>query len=102
MPAHPSFYCKKRFFEKYGAYQLNYGSAADYELMLRFIHYHKASVYYLNKVLVKMVIGGVSNRNLLNRFKAMYYDYKAMQNNRIDFPLITIIRKPLRKIAQFF
>jgi hypothetical protein len=41
MPPHPTFYSKKILFEEFGVYKLDYGSAADYELMLRFIHLNK-------------------------------------------------------------
>jgi glycosyltransferase involved in cell wall biosynthesis len=102
MPPHPTFYCKKELFDKLGGYKLDYGSAADYELMLRFIHDHKANVFYLNKVLIKMFVGGVSNKSLSNRVKALLNDLKAMRNNGILFPFITVIFKPLRKIMQFF
>lgn len=102
MPPHPTFYCRRELFEKLGTYSLDYGSAADYELMLRFIHINKASVLYINKVLVKMIIGGVSNKSLNNRVKALRFDLKAMRNNGITLPVMTIILKPLRKLMQFF
>lgn len=102
MPPHPTFYCKKDLFEKLGNYSLSYGTAADYELMLRFIHANKASVFYLHKVMIKMVIGGVSNKNLSNRVKALRFDLKAMRSNGIFSPFMTVILKPLRKIMQFF
>jgi len=102
MPPHPTFYCKKSLFEKLGVYKLDYGSAGDYELMLRFIHLNDISAYYLNMVLIKMVVGGVSNKSLSNRVQAMRFDLKAMRNNNIFLPMVTILFKPLRKIAQFF
>lgn len=102
MPPHPAFFCKRVLFEQLGAYDLDYGSAADYELMLRFIHHHKTNAVYLNKVMVKMAMGGVSNRSIGNRFKAMRNDLKAMRNNHIWCPLVTIFLKPLRKVSQFF
>jgi len=101
MPPHPTFYCKKELFEKFGYYKLDYGSAADYELMLRFIHANNASVFYLDKVMIKMIIGGVSNKSLINRVKASRFDLKAMQNNKIFMPFITLMFKPLRKLMQF-
>ena len=102
MPPHPTFYCKKKLFEELGTYKLDYGSAADYELMLRFIHSNKANVYYLNKVMVKMIIGGISNKSFGNRVQALRFDLKAMRHNDILLPGVTILFKPLRKIAQFF
>jgi len=102
MPPHPTFYCRKSIFEKLGVYKLDYGSAGDYELMLRFMHLNNIDAYYLNKVLIKMVVGGISNKSLGNRVKAMHFDLKAMRNNNIFLPMVTILFKPLRKIAQFF
>jgi hypothetical protein len=102
MPPHPTLYCRKMLFDTLGVYRLDYGSAADYELMLRFIHANKANVFYLNKIMVKMFIGGVSNKSVGNRVKALLYDLKAMRKNDILFPYVTIIFKPLRKIVQFF
>lgn len=102
MPPHPTFYCRKKLFTELGVYSLDYGTAADYELMLRFIHLNKANVFYLNRVMVKMIIGGVSNKSLSNRVKALRFDLKAMRNNDILLPVVTVFFKPLRKILQFF
>jgi glycosyltransferase involved in cell wall biosynthesis len=104
MPAHPTFYCRKVLFDELGIYKLDYGSAADYELMLRFIHNknNRSHIYYLDKVMVKMMTGGISNKSFNNRVKAVGNDLKAMRNNGIFLPVVTIIFKPLRKILQFF
>jgi len=102
MPPHPTFYCRRQLFEQLGNYSQDYGSAADYELMLRFIHLNKTHVHYLNKVMVKMIIGGVSNKSIYNRVKALRFDLKAMRNNDILIPVLTLLFKPLRKVMQFF
>jgi glycosyltransferase involved in cell wall biosynthesis len=101
MPPHPTFYCKRSLFEKLGLYDLQYGTAADYELMLRFIHFNKVNVYYLNRTMVKMRIGGVSNKTFINRLNAWRFDIKAMQKNGVTLPLLCILFKPLRKITQY-
>ncbi|MDP9047801.1 MAG: glycosyltransferase [Bacteroidota bacterium] len=102
MPPHPTFYCKTGLFKKFGFYKSEYGTAADYELMLRFLHLNKAKSFHLKKVLVKMTVGGISNRSYSNRLKALFNDSKAMRNNHILFPGLTMICKPLRKLIQFF
>jgi glycosyltransferase involved in cell wall biosynthesis len=101
MPPHPTFYCKRSLFERLGLYNLQYGTAADYELMLRFMHFNKTTVCYLNKTMVKMNTGGVSNKSYLNRVKAWRYDYRAMGNNEVFSPLLCVIFKPIRKILQY-
>ncbi len=102
MPPHPTFYCKRSLFQKFGFYSLGYGTAADYELMLRFMYYHKLNAFYLKKVMIKMNTGGVSNKNIMSRVKGLLFDYKAMRNNDVLIPLISLIFKPLRKIIQYF
>ncbi len=102
MPAHPTFYAKKTLFEQYGLYDLSYKTAADYDLMLRFLYKYQTTSSYLHKVFVKMRIGGVSNKLLINRFNATLNDRKAMENNGIAFSWLLILMKPFRKIEQFF
>ncbi|MGN6181954.1 MAG: glycosyltransferase family 2 protein [Mucilaginibacter sp.] len=101
MPPHPTFYCKRSLFEELGLYKLGYGTAADYELMLRFMHQTNLNAIYINKVLVKMQRGGLSNRSFSNRLKAWGNDLKAMRDNGIRLPLLTLLLKPARKILQF-
>jgi glycosyltransferase involved in cell wall biosynthesis len=101
MPPHPTFYCKRNLFEKYGFYSLEYGSAADYEFMARLMHKWQVRSLYLNKVMVKMQVGGVSNSNLTNRIKAWSFDLKAMRENNVPLPVLAIVLKPMRKIFQF-
>ncbi|WP_317173951.1 glycosyltransferase family 2 protein [Mucilaginibacter glaciei] len=101
MPPHPTFYCRRELYQQLGNYSLLYGTAADYELMLRYIHLQKVPVYYLQKVMIKMAIGGVSNSTYKNRLSALLFDLEAMNNNKIFIPLLAILFKPLRKIKQF-
>lgn len=102
MPAHPTFYARKTLFETYGKYNLNFYSAADYELMLRFLYLKKIKSIWVDKILVIMRAGGVSNRTVKNRLTASYNDYKAMKSNQVEFPALKIFVKPLRKLGQYF
>jgi glycosyltransferase involved in cell wall biosynthesis len=101
MPPHPTFYCRRELFGKYGFYSLSYGTAADYELMLRFMHKHGLNSFYLEKVIVKMKTGGASNKNLSSRVKGLVNDFRAMGHNGIRSPFITVFLKRLRKIGQY-
>lgn len=101
MPPHPTFYCRIELFERFGSYNIQYGTAADYELMVRFMHKNKMDAYYLNKLIIKMSLGGVSNKTFTNRLEAWKFDFKAMGNNGVFFPHLAIIFKPLRKLVQY-
>lgn len=101
MPPHPTFYCKRQLFEQLGYYSLEYGTAGDYELMLRFMHRNNFKVYYLNKLMVNMQRGGMSNKFPTSRIRAWRYDLKAMKTNSISYPWVTLLIKPLRKLLQY-
>ena len=47
MPAHPSFYCRRAIFQKYGLFDATYSISADFELLVRFIRIHHIRTYYL-------------------------------------------------------
>jgi glycosyltransferase len=102
MPAHPTFYFKKEVFQKYGGYESHFYSAADYELMSRYLFSNHISSYYLPKLIVKMRIGGQSNETFRARFRANRRDYLAMKKNGIPFPFIVSIMKPLSKLHQYY
>jgi glycosyltransferase involved in cell wall biosynthesis len=102
MPPHPTFFIKKKYYDMYGKYTLELKSAADYELMLRMIHKHNIKVGYLPEIITKMRVGGVSNSSLKNRLKANKEDKKAWKMNGLKPNKLTLIRKPLSKIKQFF
>ncbi len=101
MPAHPTFYIKRELVEKYGGYENHYFSAADYEFMSRYLFHYKVSAQYLPKLLVKMRRGGQSNNSILKRLRANRRDYLAMKKNRIPFPFLVSILKPLSKLHQY-
>lgn len=102
MPPHPSFFAARHCYEKFGNFNTQLKTAADYELMLRFLFKHNCSVAYIPKVLVKMRVGGKSNVSILNRVKANREDKRAWMMNGLTPGMFTFIRKPLSKISQFF
>lgn len=102
MPPHPTFFVKRSIYEKYGSFNLDLVSAADYELMLRFIHKHKIKMAYLPEFAIKMRVGGKSNVSLKNRIRANNEDRKAWKINGLKPHFYTLYAKPLRKIIQLF
>lgn len=102
MPPHPTFFVRKHCYQKFGSFNLSLKSAADYELMLRFIHKHGIKISYLPVLIVNMRAGGQSNVSFKNRFKANREDRKAWEINGLKPGFFTLIRKPLSKIKQYF
>lgn len=102
MPPHPTLFVRKEIYEKYGSFNTDFKTSADYELMLRLIHKHKIKLGYLKEFAVKMRLGGQSNSSLNNRIKANLEDRRAWEVNQLKPRFYTLLLKPFRKISQFF
>lgn len=101
MPPHPAFFAKKTVYNKYGVFRLDCGTAADYELMLRFLEKNKVSSTWMDKLLVYMEAGGASGADLAAYKKSHGYDKYAWKCNGLKLPLFCIWIKKIRKIKQF-
>jgi len=83
MPAHPSFYCKREVYEKYGAFDTSYRIAADFENLLRLIFIHRIKTLYIPKDFVTMRTGGASTAGFDSRKKIMHEHLRAMKKNGV-------------------
>lgn len=102
MPAHPTFYCRKEIYERLGGYNNSFKIGGDFELCLRFLEVNNIPSYYLNKKLVKMLVGGISNSGLKSKLTIYKEELKALRLNNIKFnPILFSIHK-LKKIKQLF
>jgi glycosyltransferase len=70
--------------------------------MARYLYHHRISAVYLPVLVVKMRVGGQSNSTLFSRLRANRRDYLAMKKNKIPFPHIASILKPLIKVKQYY
>lgn len=100
MPPHPTFYMKRDLYEKHGLFNLNFKIAADYDSLLRYLWTNNVKMTYLPKVIMKMRVGGASNRNLKNIIQKTKEDITALKNNNLFWPSAIFI-KNLSKIPQF-
>ncbi|MFH4803758.1 glycosyltransferase family 2 protein [Vibrio diabolicus] len=101
MPPHPTFYMKRELYQSLGQFDLGFKIAADYDSLLRYLWSNKVSMSYLPKVLIKMRVGGASNRSLGNIYKKTCEDIQALKNNNVFWPKAILI-KNFSKIPQFF
>lgn len=83
MPAHPSFYCRREVYERYGMYDLEYKVAADFECLLRFIYIHRIKTKYLPLDFVTMRTGGASTSGMASHKRIMYDHLRAFKKNKV-------------------
>ena len=102
MPAHPSFYCKKEVYDRLGGYNDSFKIAGDFELCIRFLEINQVPSFYLNKKLVKMLVGGISNSGLKSKWIIFKEDLRAFKINNISVNPVLFFLYKLKKLKQFF
>lgn len=102
MPPHPTFYLRRKHYLNLGGYREDFQISADYELLLRMMFKHRLKTAYIDDVLVKMRLGGKSNKSMGNRLLANREDRYAWQVNGLQPPFALQIFKPLRKVYQYW
>ncbi len=100
MPAHPTFFVKKKKYEQYGLYKTDYRISADYELVARFMVKNRISYSYIPRVLVKMRTGGASTKNLKSSWILNKEILRACAENGIKTNIIKVLSKYPTKILQ--
>lgn len=100
MPPHPSLFIRRRVIERWGGYDTRYRIAADYDCILRYFGQGQINATYIPRVLVKMRLGGESNRSLAKILCKSKEDYLALRRNNIG-GLWSLVLKNVRKGIQF-
>ncbi len=100
MPPHPTFYVKREIYDKHGDFDASFKISADYDLVLRFLGSAGISTYHIPEVLVRMRVGGESNRSLKNIIRKTQEDGRAIIKNNAGNHL-GIFLKNVRKVPQF-
>lgn len=101
VPPHPSLFLKKAVYQQAGLFNTKMRLAADYELMLRvFKKYHFKS-RYLSRLLVKMRLGGSTNKNWKNIIKGNIEILEAWKINGLSAPLLLMPQRIIKRVAQF-
>jgi len=102
MPAHPTFYCKKEVYDRLGGYNDSFKIGGDFELCLRYLEVNKVPSFYLNKKLVKMLVGGISNSGLKSKWTIYKEELRAFKINKVYVNPIIFFLYKLKKLKQFF
>lgn len=100
MPPHPTLYLRREVFERWGSYDTDMRIAADYDAILRWLGTGRIQLAYVPQVLVKMRLGGESNRSLGRILRKSREDYIALRRNNVG-GVRALALKNLSKIGQF-
>jgi glycosyltransferase len=103
MPPHPTLYVRRRWYELIGGFDTRYRIAAEYHSMLRLFSQPDFKAVYLPKVMVRMRVGGASNRSLRNIVVKSREDLDALQRTGVGAlgGYGALVWKNVGKLGQF-
>jgi glycosyltransferase involved in cell wall biosynthesis len=101
MPAHPTFYVKRRVFERCGGFDLEFRRQADFDLALRFMHIHCIRTVFVPEVWVRMRMGGLSNHGFRNVLAGNIEAYRICRKRGVKvWPWFPVVKMASR-LPQF-
>lgn len=103
MPAHPALFVRRRLFDEYGPFKIDYRIAGDFEWVARVFRPAKSSVRWLHipEVLVKMQTGGVSTRGWRSTLLLNQEVMRACRENQISTNWLMLLSKYPAKVLEY-
>ncbi|TRX50236.1 glycosyltransferase [Fulvivirga sp. M361] len=100
MPPHPSFFVRKKYYDKLGVYKIDYKIASDYELLIRFLAVNKLNYKYLPIEMVKMRTGGASTKNWKSNTVLNKEIIRACRENGLKTNYLMVYSKYFKKVFE--
>jgi glycosyltransferase involved in cell wall biosynthesis len=101
VPPHPTVFLKKKVYSRAGFFDLRYRLASDYEFMLRVFKRFDFKSKYVPRIMVRMRLGGETNKSIKNIINGNKEIIAAWKNNGLKFPLFFIPLKVIKRLIQF-
>ncbi|GGI28225.1 glycosyltransferase family 2 protein [Pedobacter mendelii] len=101
VPPHPSLFIRKKVYDQVGRFNQTMRLAADYEFMLRLFKLHTFKSKYINRLFVKMRLGGATNGSLKNIINGNREILSAWQINKLKAPLLLMPKRIYKRLTQF-
>lgn len=83
MPPHPTLYVRREWYERIGGLDTRYRIAADYLSILQMFSDPTFKAVFLPEVLVKMRLGGASNRSIKSIVRKSREDWDALKRTNV-------------------
>lgn len=100
MPAHPTFFVRRKFYDLFGLFKTDYRIAADYELLIRFLFVHQLKYQYLPLNMVTMRKGGVSSNGLKSNIILNEEIIRGCRENGISTNYLKVYSKYFTKFFE--
>lgn len=102
VPPHPSLFVSSKVYRVAGPFDIRYNLAADYEFMFRVFKKGIFHTKYFNRLIVKMRLGGATNKSFRNIVNGNREILDAWVNNGIKPPVTLMPLRLIKRLSQFF
>jgi len=102
VPPHPTLFLRKRVYDQAGLFNTDLSLAADYEFMLRIFKKFNFKSKYLNRVIIKMRLGGASTKSFENILRQNKEVLRSWKLNGLAPPPFFMLLRLITKLKQFF
>ena len=100
IPPHFTLFARRRVYDKVGQFDLSMRVGADYDWQLRMLYEHRLRLQYVPRVLLRMTLGGNSNRSLRNIAAGNIEAFRAWRKHSVYLGLLVPVLKPASKLVQ--
>jgi glycosyltransferase involved in cell wall biosynthesis len=101
VPPHPALFVRNKVYKEAGVFNLQYNLAADYELMLRMFKKYNFKSKYINRLIIKMRLGGATNQSFTNIVNQNKEILKSWNNNGLQAPFYLMPLRIFKRLIQF-
>lgn len=101
MVPHPTFFVRKRCYDEFGLYKLDYRVSADFEMVARLLWKEKVTFSRLPRCIVKMRNGGISTTGFWWRIHQNLEIVRACKENGIYTNIFLVMLKVPMKLLEY-
>lgn len=101
VPPHPTLFIRRKVYGEIGLFDLHFRLASDYDFMFRLFKCNKYKSKYISEVLVKMRLGGATNKSLLNVIKGNIEIKRVWKSKGEPPPFFLFGKKTIKRLLQF-
>lgn len=101
VPPHPALFVKKEVYDQCGLFNIDYRLAADYDFMLRVFMKFGDLSEYTPRLMVRMRLGGATNKNLQNIVNGNKEILKSWEGNSLKPSPFFMPLRIFKRLIQF-
>ncbi len=92
-PPHPTMYCRRSLYTRYGLYKENYKVAADFEMFARLLAHSNILIKYIPIDMVTMRTGGLSTQWKHRLTTNLFEKLRALRENHINTSIFALLKR---------